>query len=451
MTCKKRWTALLLVVCLLLGTAACAGKGAAGTTTAAAAETTTAAAETTAAAAETTAAAAETTAAGKSYQGTTLKVWLATLNSEDVDAKFWKEHFQTFTEKTGCAVELTLVDWGTMFTQYTTAFMANEGPDVLYVPGGGAYDLVQMGVLADVQDYFTDEEKDNLLYWDTGAVNGKWYTVPFDGGGSQRCMFFNMDLLKAAGVEDYPKTWDELVAAAKKVLAYDSSLYAYMTPLSGPHAPLSTYEQLLYQAGGSMMNADCSAYAFDSDASLKAVTFLHDMIYKDKILSKDCVSMTAENITDLFTEGKVAMCSSYIGWDTSGCDFNWVAATDLKGTTEAALNPIDYLSVSNTASNMDAAVDLVKFIISDAVCDDVRATLDVGMGKMTKTDQYQPDAHFQDIMEHPERSYSQPNGPSMSDVFANLNDLQQMVAMDELTPQEFCTQAQAMGDSEFTK
>ena len=40
------------------------------------------------------------------------------------------------------------------------------------------YDYIDMGALADIDEYFTDDEKANYLYYDLGNIQGGQYALP---------------------------------------------------------------------------------------------------------------------------------------------------------------------------------------------------------------------------------------------------------------------------------
>ena len=50
---------------------------------------------------------------------------------------------------------------------------------------------------------------------DITSVDGKEYGVPFRYDGSS--IYYNIDMLKAAGYDAFPETWDEMVEMSKKL------------------------------------------------------------------------------------------------------------------------------------------------------------------------------------------------------------------------------------------
>ena len=104
-----------------------------------------------------------------------------------------------------------------------TAFLAGEEPDLVFqnYPYGGSDDWVETGIAIDVADLIDqwglkDKLKDAAIkqYTDT---QGRVVAFPLEGFTWP--MWYNMKILNEAGVNEVPKTIDELIDAAAKVRA----------------------------------------------------------------------------------------------------------------------------------------------------------------------------------------------------------------------------------------
>ena len=76
-------------------------------------------------------------------------------------------------------------------------------------------DYIDMGALTDIDEYFTDEEKENYLYYELGNIQEGQYALPVVVG-NPRILVANMDLLKEAGIDKIPTNWDNWLVHAKK-------------------------------------------------------------------------------------------------------------------------------------------------------------------------------------------------------------------------------------------
>lgn len=97
--------------------------------------------------------------------------------------------------------------------------------------------------------------------YDIGTLNEKVYALPF--AISLPIMYVNLDLVKKAGGDpaNLPKTWDEVIALARKVKAlgpdYNGVTYAW--DITGNWL----WQAPVFSQGGSMLSADEKKVAFD--------------------------------------------------------------------------------------------------------------------------------------------------------------------------------------------
>lgn len=100
-------------------------------------------------------------------------------------------------------------------TLVTTAYANGECPDILWVEPATFKKFTDADMLADLTEYYSDDLKEDMLpsFLETATgEDGKMYTLPFEC--ETLGLFYDADLLKEAGVNP-PKTWDELLEAAK--------------------------------------------------------------------------------------------------------------------------------------------------------------------------------------------------------------------------------------------
>lgn len=146
-----------------------------------------------------------------------LTFWFPTFASADgevTDEEFWNEKMDAFEEENNCEVNVEIIPWDNYEEKYLTGVNSNDGPDVGYLYMEMFYDYIDMGALADIDEYFTDDEKANYLYYDLGNIQGGQYALPVVVG-NPRLLAANMDILKEAGVDAVPTNWDELKAAMR--------------------------------------------------------------------------------------------------------------------------------------------------------------------------------------------------------------------------------------------
>lgn len=140
-----------------------------------------------------------------------------------------------------------------------------------------------------------------------GRYGERQMAIPF--AISTPIMYFNAELFRKAGLdpETPPKTWPEVIAAAKKIQAAVSNstgLY-YDYQITGNWG----FQALVYSEGGSMMNADESDVAFDKEPGLRAAKLLRSFV--DEGIMKDWSRAQGEQS---FIAGNVGFYFSSTSW-----------------------------------------------------------------------------------------------------------------------------------------
>ena len=138
--------------------------------------------------------AADAPADAKPYDGYTLTFSSYIAKDEATDVAFWSDFFKPFEEETGAKVDVMLTDAGNITAQQIANLSAGAGPDVYQVGGGNQATYVDNGFAAELDSFFTDEQKSEWMYYENELTNGGHYMVPFIGGASYRVVFMNKTL-----------------------------------------------------------------------------------------------------------------------------------------------------------------------------------------------------------------------------------------------------------------
>ena len=172
-------------------------------------------------------------------KGGTITYWIWTPSAEAQVAAF---------EKAYPKVDVKLVNAGTNTDEYTklqNAVEAGSGaPDVAQIEYYAFPQFELSEALADVGQYGLTDLKDKFSAstWNAVTRDGKVYGLPQDSG--PMAMFYNAKVFKKYGIE-VPKTWDEYIAAAKKLHAADPK--KYITSDTGDSGFATS---MIWQAGG---------------------------------------------------------------------------------------------------------------------------------------------------------------------------------------------------------
>jgi multiple sugar transport system substrate-binding protein len=174
-------------------------------------------------------------------------------------------------------------------------------PDVVAINGTTVYDLYDQGALAnlstlmkaasfDASQLATDDKIDGSTY----IVRALNFTYP---------MYFNTDLLKAAGVTGLPTTRTEFAAMAKAVTNPTKNIYAWSLPIN-VQSPAGFVSQSWLWSGGSRF-LDSGKPAFNSDPVKSWLEFLQSQ-YKAGYVAPGAFTQQEQAMVEEFTAGRNA-------------------------------------------------------------------------------------------------------------------------------------------------
>lgn len=188
---------------------------------------------------------------------TELTVWLPVYQFGDgiSDEDFWNEKFDAFEAENNCTIKVEIQGWTDYATNIYTGLLSAEGPDVVYVTE--YYDIITSELIVPLDAYLTEEDYDLYLYLTQGAYNsnGELCTFPMMPG-NPCVMYFNMDMLEAAGVTELPTTWDEFYEVCLKLKEANPDVMPFTSSWgasNGVSALLTSFWPFFFQAGGSVL------------------------------------------------------------------------------------------------------------------------------------------------------------------------------------------------------
>ncbi len=361
---------LTLWVLLLIGMllAACGGGTAVEPTTApAATEATTAVEEP----------AAEPTAA-EAPAGDVIQLQLMGWASSDAENSRLQEMIDSFNAANS-DVQANLLLVPDYDTKLQTSLAGGAPPDVFYIDSFKLPDFVAANAIAPIGDELenVDDFYPNLR--DAFTLNGTLYCPPKDF--STLALEYNKDMFDAAGL-DYPTadwTWDDLRTAAEALTDSDNGVYGMVLS-----ADMARWIAFLYQAGGTVTNADFTAMTLDSPEAKEAMDFYVGLV-QDGYAAQPA-DLDSGWPGEAFGKGKAAM----------SMEGNWIVPflqdqfPDVNfGVTELPAGPAGDATMSFTvcygvpanAANHDASVRLVNFLTGP---EGMKAWTDLGLAMPTR-------------------------------------------------------------------
>jgi lactose/L-arabinose transport system substrate-binding protein len=165
--------------------------------------------------------------------------------------------------------------------KYKTAVSTGVGfPDVMDTEGPVTPGYISSGALLDITSLAGKYQNDYVSYkWAEVTKDGKVYGLPWDSAPVGT--FYRRDIFSAAGVNpDSIKTWDDYIAAGKKVAKDtngDGKVDQYMTLMSSKQDVGDIFQTLLCEYGGSEYDTAGNA-TFNSPQATQAATLMKKII-----------------------------------------------------------------------------------------------------------------------------------------------------------------------------
>ena len=219
------------------------------------------------------------------------------------NTKDWWAKFQSDFNGSHDNIDLNVevVSWNDIYTVVNTRISNNAAPDILNIDVFADYQADDL--LLPAKDYVSEETYAKFYdaFLEQSNIDGTIWAVP--DLASARALYYNADILEAAGVE-VPTTWDELTAACEKLKAYDSNIYPWgidMTTDEGQAA----FAYYIWNNGGDFTDADGN-WTLNSPENVEAVEYAVGLVNAG-LTNSDPANETRYTLQDLFGAGQLAM------------------------------------------------------------------------------------------------------------------------------------------------
>lgn len=185
--------------------------------------------------------------------GLLLVLWAGCTSGDDrVTVEFWAMGFEGEVvtelvpefERThpGIRIDVQQIPWTAAHEKLLTAYAGRALPDLCQLGNTWLPEMVALGALEPLDDQIARTpgiSPDDYFpgIWQTNVIDGTAYGVPWYV--DTRVLFYRQDLLRRAGYEQVPRTWDGWVEAMhgiKRIVGEDN--YAVLLPVNEFEQPL---------------------------------------------------------------------------------------------------------------------------------------------------------------------------------------------------------------------
>ncbi|HEY8719515.1 sugar ABC transporter substrate-binding protein [Pengzhenrongella sp.] len=247
---------------------------------------------------------------GSSSGPATLSYWASNQGTSlDNDKAVLTPVLDKFTKDTGTKVKLEVIGWSDLQTRIQTAVTSGQGPDVVNIGNTWAVSLQATGAFlpfgkTEMKD-IGGADKFVQTALETGGKSGSDPTsVPLYGLAYG--LYYNKAMFQAAGVQP-PTTWEEMVAAAKKLTIPAKKQYGFALA-AGSYTENNHFAFIdAAQNGADVFDKDGKP-TFTSDGVVDGILRYLDLMQTDKVVNPADAQYDNGTlaVTD-FANGKVAM------------------------------------------------------------------------------------------------------------------------------------------------
>ena len=257
------------------------------------------------------------------------------------------------------------------------AVAAKVPPDVTTLDVIGTAQFARVGALRPLDDLIASHPALAPAQFSpgqvqTGQYDGKHMALPF--GGDVSVIFVNRDLLRARNIDPGHalSTWDGFAAAAEALTG--NGVYGFEIFPGYPTTTTFYGLPYLWLAGGEVMDAAGQRYAFNSDAGVRALTFLSDLHLKRHAVLPAAIGRTGDvDVLLDFLQRRVAMTFGGAAQiprlqENVGFDVGVVRhPVPTAGAASTSFVGGDNVAIMATIpkKRMDAAVALVEYLVSN--------------------------------------------------------------------------------------
>lgn len=295
----------------------------------------------------------------------TLKVWSIDGVQQPGIADTLSKEFDDKNED--IVVEYRAIAFDDLVNEALRAFATGQGPDIISFDNPDFAMFSSRGAMLDI----TDRVKNSTVIKTDAYYKGPLNSVSWDGKlfGLPKYtdtigLFYNKDLFKKAGLdpENPPKTWDELLAAARKLNDPANNVYGITFSARGNEEGTFQFLPWIQMSGGDYTKVN-------GPGAVKALELWKTFV-DEKLASQDVLSQGQWDSTGTFNAGNAAMAISG-PWElnrmSTDAKFDWGVAllpTETDGSARSsALGGFDW-GIMSTTKHPDEAFKLLEYYYS---------------------------------------------------------------------------------------
>lgn len=247
--------------------------------------------------------------------------------------------------------------------------------------GGDTYDVIDVdciwtpeyvtkGYIIPVNDRITQEMKDDIVpaALDILKYKDNYYGLPMFN--DVLFFYYNEDLLKQAGINEPPKTWDELIQQTNLMKQKGLIDYGMVWGWAQAEGLICYYTALAHSFGGDLVDSSGKP-AVNTPQNVKALQFMVDSI-ANKVVDPASITYDDRQMLNVFSQGRVPF---GMNWSFAWSVFNDSNQSKVVNKIKVGLAPAGTpevksatcagsmgLAVTSTSKHADEAWKFIEFL-----------------------------------------------------------------------------------------
>lgn len=238
------------------------------------------------------------------------------------DAEYMQAIVDKFNEsQSDVFVNNVMQEFDEYYTKLLTSVAAGKGPDLAIAHSHVLPELVNEGLLMELDDYASKTGMDfadfNQNVLDVTVYDGKHYAVPIDT--HPQIMYINNDLVRDAGLlsddgsvemEESPEGFVKFLTTLKEELPEDKMAFAFSSVGEDPYR---IWWALYTQMGGEhLLSEDLENpdYVLDEEKAIQAANYIKDLYHEHEVIPLNLADFYSD-----FQSGQAAVMSTGV-WAT---------------------------------------------------------------------------------------------------------------------------------------
>lgn len=195
-----------------------------------------------------------------------------------------EDQLAAFTEETGIEVVVNEVGWDDIREKLATAASGGQAvADVVEVDWSWVGEFYAADWLEPLE--VSEEDKADIPTLETFTKEGNVLAIPY--ANDYRLSYYNTKQFGAAGIEEEPQTWDDVLEACRALKSTGTVEYPFAIALNAEEKTSTCLMWLAYAMNGVVWNEDGT---FNEASVMEALKYMETLVKEELVASEDKTS-----------------------------------------------------------------------------------------------------------------------------------------------------------------